>query len=85
MVMKRLKTFRQQLGTVVAVAHALGLAPTDVIPALRAAPARPRDRAPRLHIPRTRATGHFLHVEEPERSTGALSPAIDETDPGPGR
>jgi transcriptional regulator with XRE-family HTH domain len=37
-----------RLGTLVAVARALGLAPTDVIPALRAAPVRPQDRTPRL-------------------------------------
>ena len=37
-----------RLGTLVAVAHALGLAPTDLIPALRAAPVRPQDRTPRL-------------------------------------
>jgi len=37
-----------RLETLVAVAHGLGLAPTDVIPALRAAPIRPQDRTPRL-------------------------------------
>jgi transcriptional regulator with XRE-family HTH domain len=37
-----------RLETLVAVAHALGLAPTHLIPALRAAPVRPQDRTPRL-------------------------------------